>query len=417
MSHISRTPAGAYRANWRDPSGRQRAKTFPTKKAARQFLAEIEASMTRGLYVDPHAGRRLFADHAARWMGGRNTEATTAARDASVMRTHVLPQWGSWPLSKIDHAAVQAWVTELGKRRSPDVVAKCYQLTSAVLRSAVSNRLLAFNPCEDVRLPPRRRYDSDDRIISREELMTVLLPVVPDRYRAIVATAGGAGLRWGEVAGLCADAVDLDQRRLRVIRTVIEVSGQTSVKPFPKTAAGRRTVPLPSWLVEIIQAHRESYPPGENGLVFPNAVGKPLRRTLFRSRVWRPALVRAGMLGTVTVLDDDTVRAGWLDATGAELVKEFPTEREAVLHIARSYAGGLRFHDLRHSYATWLVDDGVPPNMVARVMGHEKITTTLQLYTRRTDDESRILDALTDEPGEEGDPDDDDSTEPPISDR
>jgi integrase len=342
-------------------------------------------------------------------MSGRNTEATTAARDASVMRTHVLPQWGSWPLSKIDHAAVQAWVTELGKSRSPDVVAKCYQLTAAVLRSAVFNRLLAFNPCEDIRLPPRRRHDSDERIITREELVTVLLPVVPDRYRAIVATAGGAGLRWGEVAGLCADAVDLDQRRLRVIRTVIEVSGQTSFKPFPKSAAGRRTVPLPPWLVEIVREHCKSYPPGESGLMYPNAVGKPLRRTLFRSRVWRPALVRAGMLGAVTVVDDCTVRAGWIDATGAELVKEFPTEREAVLHVTRSCVGGLRFHDLRHSYATWLVDDGVPPNMVARVMGHEKITTTLQLYTRRTDDESRILDALTDKAGEEDDRDDDDS--------
>ena len=67
-----------------------------------------------------------------------------------------------------------------------------------------------------------------------------------------------------------------------------------------------------------------------------------------------------------------------------------------MLQIARSHAGGLRFRDLRRSYATWLVDDGVPPNMVARVMGHEKITTTPQLYTRRNDDESRILDALTD---------------------
>jgi integrase len=408
MSHISHTPAGAYRANWRDPSGRQRAKTFPTKKAARQFLAEIESSVTRGLYVDPHAGRTSFADHSAKWMNGRNTEATTAARDASVMRTHVLPQWGSWPLNKIDHAAVQAWVTELGKRRSPDVVAKCYQLTGAILRSAVSNRLLAFNPCEDIRLPPRRKHDSDERIITREELVTVLLPAMPDRYRAIVATAGGAGLRWGEATGLCADALDLDQRRLRVIRTIIEVSGHTSFKPFPKSAAGRRTVPLPPWLVEIIKEHRKTYPMGENGLIFPNAVGKPLRRTLFRSRVWRPALVRAGMLGAVTVVDGNTVRASWVDATGAMLTKELLTEREAVLHVARSCAGGLRFHDLRHSYATWLVDDGVPPNMVARVMGHEKITTTLQLYTRRTDNENRILDALTDEPGEGNDSDDDD---------
>ncbi|HEV7451889.1 MAG TPA: hypothetical protein VGO16_10970 [Pseudonocardiaceae bacterium] len=60
----------------------------------------------------------------------------------------------------------------------------------------------------------------------------------------------------------------------------------------------------------------------------------------------------------------------------------------------------------------------IPPNMVARVMGHEKITTTLQLYTRRTDDEGRILGALTDEPGERDDPDDDDGpTGAPTSNR
>jgi hypothetical protein len=126
--------------------------------------------MTRGLYVDPHAGRTLFTDHATRWLDSRNMEVTIAARDVSVMRTHVLPQWGSWSLNKIDHAAVQVWVTLLGKRRSPDVVAKRYQLTNAVLRSAVRNRLLAFNSCEDIRLPSRRKHNTDERIITREEL-------------------------------------------------------------------------------------------------------------------------------------------------------------------------------------------------------------------------------------------------------
>ena len=62
--------------------------------------------------------------------------------------------------------------------------------------------------------------------------------------------------------------------------------------------------------------------------------------------------------------------------------------------MAREHRGGLRYHDLRHSYATWLVDDGVPPNMVQRVMGHERASTTLDLYTRRTDDPARILRAL-----------------------
>jgi hypothetical protein len=106
MSHISYTPAGAYRTNWRDPSGAAARENNTAKKAARQFIAEIESLMTYGLYVDPHAGRTLFADHATRWISGAQYEATTAARDASVMWTHVLPRWGSRPLSKIDHSAV-----------------------------------------------------------------------------------------------------------------------------------------------------------------------------------------------------------------------------------------------------------------------------------------------------------------------
>lgn len=66
----------------------------------------------------------------------------------------------------------------------------------------------------------------------------------------------------------------------------------------------------------------------------------------------------------------------------------------------RSQCAGLRFHNPRHSYATWLVDDGVPPNMVQRIMGHERSSTTLDLYTRRTDNGGRILEALND-PNEE----------------
>ncbi|MGH4010337.1 MAG: tyrosine-type recombinase/integrase [Pseudonocardiaceae bacterium] len=397
MSFVSRTPEGHYRANWREPSGRQKAKTFRTKTEAKRFLAGIDGSLSRGLYVDPHAGRLLFATHAREWLDSRNDELTTRARDASIMHTHVLPQWGTWPLSKIDHLSVQKWITALGTGRAPATVAEAHRLTSAVLRSAVRNRLIAFNPCEGIRLPRRRRGDTAEQVISREELRSKLLPTAPERYRAIIATAAATGLRWGEAAGLRLDALDLKRARLSVIRTVIEVGGHTSFKPYPKSSAGRRTVPLPDWLMPIIRKHLDQYPSPANAPIYANAVGKPLRRTLFRSRVWRPLLVKAGMLGALTVINDNTVRASWTDNTGATLAKEFTTEREAVLHIAKSCAGGLRFHDLRHSYATWLVDDGVPVNMVQRVMGHERSSTTLDLYTRRTNDHDRILRALDDD--------------------
>ena len=355
MPFISRTPAGTYRAFWRDPAGRQRSKNFDTKRQAKLFLTEIQSQMAKGHYADPHSGRTLFGDHARQWMSTWNAETTTLARDRSIMNNHVLPQWGATPLAKIDHLALQAWVTELGSRRSPATVAEAYRLANGVLRSAMRNRLLPANPAEGIRLPKRRKQDTADRVISQQQLRTQLLPAAPDRYRAIIATGAGAGLRWGEAAGLCLDALDLPNKRLRVIRTVIEVSGHTAFKPYPKSAAGRRTIPLPLWLVEIISHHLAMYSPGVEQLAYPNTVGRPLRRTLFRTRVWKPTLVTSG-------LDPN-----------------------------------LRFHDLRHSYATWLVDDGVPVNMVQRVMGHERSSTTLDLYTRRTDDHSRILQALDDD--------------------
>ncbi len=402
MGFVDKTPEGHYRAYFRDPAGRQRSKTFRVKKDATMFLAGMETSKTRGAYVSPNAGRVLFGEHAAKWMAVWNTEITTAARDRSVMRTHVLPRWGVVPLGKIDDLGLQAWVTELGKRRSRATVTEALRLASAVLRSAVRNRLIPFNPAEEIRAPRTRTRDTDERIISRADLRSRLLPVVPDRYRGIVATAAGAGLRWGEAAGLRVDALDLPDARLSVIRTVIEVSGRTSFKAFPKSAAGRRTIPVPGWLVSVIAAHLARWPGEDNAPIFANEVGAPLRRTLFRSRVWRPALVRAGLLGAVVAVEGGWFRAQWSDVAGVKHTERLRSETAAVNHVARHQAGGLRYHDLRHSYATWLVDDGVPPNMVQRVMGHERSATTLDLYTRRTDNSDRILQALSD-------PDDEDS--------
>jgi integrase len=195
-------------------------------------------------------------------------------------------------------------------------------------------------------------------------------------------------------------AVDLDRARLSVIRTVVEVNGNTSMKPFPKSSAGRRTIPLPAWVVTLLRDHLDAYPPGAAGLIFANEVGGALRRGLFRSRVWRPSLVRAGMLGAVAT-EGEKFAASWTDEDGAPNHALFRTRAAAVKHVAMHQTGGLRFHDLRHSYATWLVDDGVPPTMVMRVMGHEKVTTTLELYARRTDDADRILRALTDDDADE----------------
>jgi integrase len=222
---------------------------------------------------------------------------------------------------------------------------------------------------------------------------------------ASVALAGGTGLRWGECVGLRWEYLDLDERTVRVVRVAVEIAGTVTTKPYPKSRAGRRTVPLPDFAADLLTAHKEAFPAGPAGEVFTNTSGGPLRRTLFRSRVWQPALARAGLLGRIDRLGHFKFRAVWRDSEGIEWSKEFTTEREAVAHVAKVASNGLRFHDLRHSYATWLVSRGVPVNDVKEVMGHEQTSTTLNLYTHGSEGRTkRVLaafadDSLTSEPG------------------
>ncbi len=192
-------------------------------------------------------------------------------------------------------------------------------------------------------------------------------------------------------------AVDLTAARLRVVQVAVETPGAVTVRAYPKSRAGVRTVPMPPFLVDALRFElgEAGGDPDPRDLVFPSQLGTPLRRANFRKRVWLPSLVRAGLLGRVVQADDYRFRALWPDRQGLEWSAEFTTEREAVECVATKAHGALRFHDLRHSYATWLVSDGVPVNVVQKVMGHEQASTTLNRYTHAPDDyEARVREAF-----------------------
>jgi integrase len=156
-------------------------------------------------------------------------------------------------------------------------------------------------------------------------LITQLLPAVPQRYRALVGLAGGTGLRWGECAGLRWDALDLATRTVRVVRVAVEVSGHVTDKAYPKSRAGRRVVPLPRFVVDLLTEHQKRYPPGAAGLVFTSRSGAAVRRTTFRAKVWRPSLVRASLLGKIVEVGERKIMAHWQDDEGHERSQEFTT--------------------------------------------------------------------------------------------
>jgi integrase len=207
--------------------------------------------------------------------------------------------------------------------------------------------------------------------------------------------AAGAGLRWGECLGLRWSDIDLTDGMVHVHRVLIEVSGRVSVKDYGKSAAANRHVPVPRFLADALIEHRTRTGAGPKDMVFVGPDGGHLLRGNFRARIWRPALVRAGLLGQLVRLGDMTFRADWPTKGGGEETRTFGSERSAVAHVATHCHGGLRFHDLRHCYATWLASSGAPVNVVQRIMGHEQVSTTLGIYTHAlADDYTTIRDAL-----------------------
>lgn len=164
-----------------------------------------------------------------------------------------------------------------------------------------------------------------------------LVAATDDRYQALVSSAAYLGCRWGELAGLKRDNLDLLRRQVRIIGTLEEVGGQPMrYVEETKTRTSRRTLSIPGFLADLLAEHLAQAPSGE--FVFLGPHGTWLRRSVFRRSWFKPALAAAG-------LDVD-----------------------------------LRFHDLRHTAAGLLVAQGAHPKEIQARLGHASITTTLNTY-------------------------------------
>jgi integrase len=121
-----------------------------------------------------------------------------------------------------------------------------------------------------------------------------LLGCLAGRF-ALPLEPGHGGLRIGELAGLLRKRVDLLRGTVQVAEIVVEVRGVLHMGP-PKTRASRRTVGLPRFVVEELAVHLAG--PGDpEAFVFTAPQGGPLRLPAFRARVWRPAVIAAGLDG------------------------------------------------------------------------------------------------------------------------
>ena len=336
MAHVERRGQGRWRARYRGPDGRERSKTFDRRSDADRWLASIEVSKARGEWVDPALGRQTFASWAEEWSASIvDLRPSTLNRDLGIVRVHLLPRFGSVPLARITNSMVRSFVSDTlaTGEHSPATVRKMGQILTKVMRGAVETGLIARSPCEGLRLPAEPRREM--RFLTAEQV-TALAEAAGHDAATLIYTAAYAGLRWGELAGLRVERVDLLRRTIIVVEQLNEITGKLSWGP-PKTAAGRRAVSIPAALTQMLEAQVGRPEVGRSGLVFPTPLGEPMRRSNFARRVWAPATQRTGL-------------------------------------------EGLRFHDLRHTAVALAIGQGAHPKALQERMGHSSVTVTLDRY-------------------------------------
>lgn len=346
MASIQKRPDGRYRARYRDAAGKEHSRHFALRKDAKAWLDDVTSSVVTGTYVDPKRARATVGAIAASWLGSNpDWSESTKARNSSIVGKYIVPTWGEVKLSDVEFEAVQRWVGELSSTTlAPRTVRKITSVLSSILDLAIAAGRLKVNPVRVVKLPrqpvTRRRYLTAERV---EELAQQ-----SGDNADLVLTLAYCGLRIGELAALRVRHVDMLRRRFRIEEAVTEVNGQL-VWSSPKDHQ-RRSVPFPAFLGELLSVRLEGLGPDE--LVFPSEWGKTLR-------------VR-------------NMRRHWFDQAAAA-------------------AGipGLTPHELRHTAASLAVSAGASVLAVQRMLGHDKPSTTLNVYSDLFDEDlDSVADAL-----------------------
>lgn len=247
---VRRLPSGRWQARYPDGSGAYRSKSFPTRGDASRHLARIRTDMDRGDWFDPDAGREALESYAARWLAtrrvkGRPLAPRTKERYASLLRVHILPSLGHLPLSRLEAAVIRKWHSSLSEAATPGpaTVAKAYRLLHAILNTAVVEQKLPRNPCM---IPGASAETSAERPIATIDQVHELADTVGDRWRALVLLATFCGLRFGELAGLTREDIDLDLAIVVVRKDLDELDGGHLQPGDVKSAASRRIVSIPA---------------------------------------------------------------------------------------------------------------------------------------------------------------------------
>jgi integrase len=351
---LDRLPSGRWRARYRGHDGHRHSAVFRTKGDADVWLAAQQTDSRRGNWVDPRLGRVTVADWAQIWMETNvHLRPSTRAGYESKLRSQVLPRLGPTPVIELDTPAIRRFVAQLARDGvSSGSILATRTVVRLILATAVEAGALPANPCAGVKVPRTRKPEMHCLTAEQvEDLAHAISCPVPKpaghgaqphwrtelpEYGVLVRFAAYTGLRAGEIAGLTERDLDFVRSAVTVGRSATEVNGHLVYGPTKNYQ--RRSVPLPTFLRDDLAALLQDRRHDPANPVFTAPAGGALRHKNFYRRHFKRAVVQAGLPETV------------------------------------------RFHDLRHTFAGFLIAQGAHPRAIMERMGHSSIQVTLGTY-------------------------------------
>ena len=293
FGNVRKLPSGRWQASyWWEGTRYIADRTFRTKVDGQLFLDGVSATINRGEWIDPTAGRRRFGDYAEEWLAHR-TDLRPLSRDqyASLLANHLGPAFGDHELARISARQVRSWYS-VTWARTPGAATSAYRLLRAIFNTAVTDELIARNPC---RIRGAGSDRSKERQIPTVAQVEALMWAMPVTLRAAVVLAAWGTLRRGEVLGLRRGDVDPTDGTVRVERSLGERRDGTVIVGPPKSGAGVRIVHMPPSAMQVLSDHLNSFVgAAADAPLFVGRTGLPLRPQGLE-KAWRSAREEVGL--------------------------------------------------------------------------------------------------------------------------
>jgi integrase len=344
-----------YEAGDRDPVTGKRRTRFETvrgtRKDAQRRLTKVLAAVDKGIAVDP--SRMTVAEYIR---GSLDSETRispkTLERYRQLAEGQVIPYLGKHQLQQLRPIHIEDWHAALlrgtgsAKPLSPTTVSNAHRFLHRALKRALRLEMIGRNVAHVVR--PPKASPTEMPILDADKIGQVLAALDGHPLHPIVGLALGTGMRRGELCALAWGAVDLEKATVSIERSLEETASGLRFKST-KTGAGRRSVSLPPFAVEILRQHQRRQ--AEQRLLL--------------------GLGRAGPGELVFTLPDGS---------------PFPPDklsRDWWRIVTATGGCNIPFHALRHSHASALIAAGLDVVTVAKRLGHTSPAITLGTYAHQ----------------------------------